>query len=485
MSGITSQFWQWVAGLVAAVLMLVGGFFVLPKLWGRIVRLRWWLAGLGVLVLVAVFLIVLPRKVPVESLPIATLPKMFRLGYWAWALVFLLGALGSTLSLVGFLRTRRQAVPTVENFENEHAKRPATAELDAAWEEIRVQLEQARIDLGTQRVYLLLAPSEEWADALVQSTGVQIFAQLPERPAPFHAYATSDAVFLSCAGASAFGTQAEGASALLEHLGRKLLACAPDCPNVRGIAVLFPIGWAALPESVRMASAIRDDLQALQRALGIRLPVFALFTGMEAVPGFLEFMRRLSDQVAPRMLDQRVGFAVPSSHPFSGDLVQRGLVWISSWFHSWILNLLSGDITNQSGNAALVTLDGEIRRYRKRLKAILESAFSTHRESEPVQFRGCYFMATGPDRREHGFSAGLLRGARSRIVSDHIMSDWAEDARRADRRYARIALTVGLVGGLLSLLIWLYIARLTPLGWLGLVILVIVWVVTLLRVRIF
>ena len=41
------------------------------------------------------------------------------------------------------------------------------------------------------------------------------------------------------------------------------------------------------------------------------------------------------------MLDQRVGFAVPASQEFSGDLVQRGLAWMSGWFHSWILNLMA------------------------------------------------------------------------------------------------------------------------------------------------
>ena len=136
---------------------------------------------------------------------------------------------------------------------------------------------------------------------------MQVFARVPEGPAPIHAYATGDGVLLSVTGASGFGTQDAQGSARLEDLCRRLLARDPERPPVRGVAVLFPISWAARPESVKWAAAVRDDLRAVQRAMKVRCPVFAIHVEMETVPGFLEFIDRM-----PRdFRGSRVGLSVP------------------------------------------------------------------------------------------------------------------------------------------------------------------------------
>lgn len=475
MNHLTAPIWQWVFGVLAALITFVVGMFAIPKLWGRIVRLRWWLAGLSVFVLAWVFLVVLPGRYPPERFEGSALPSFFRQGYWTWMYLFLLGMAGSGLALWRTLRSTTTAEPLAEDVD------AVGSDLEPAWAEILVRLDQARIDLARQNVYLFLAPDEERTAALIESAGLQIFVHAPEGPAPIHAYATSDGILLSCSGASVFGTGSDAGAARLADLCDKLLARQPDCPIVRGVAVLFPIDWAAQPESSRLAASVRDDLQTIQRTLKVRPPVFALFPGMEGVPGFTEFIARITAQVSPQMRDQRVGFAVPATHPFSGDLVQRGMTWMSGWFHSWTLNLLAGDLLNQEGNSQLISLDSEFRRYRKRLRSILESALSTHRESQPVLFRGCYFMATGDGRAEQAFTAGLLRGARSRILADQVATTWTIEAEREDRRYARIALGICLVGGLLILLAWFSIAMRTSLGWLGLLAVVVAWAVVFLR----
>ena len=86
--------------------------------------------------------------------------------------------------------------------------------------------------------------------------------------------------------------------------------------------------------------------------------------------------------------------------------------------------------------------------------AIMEAAFSTHRESEPVLFRGCYFLATGAEPHEQAFSAGLFRSPRGRIFADHLVTQWTEEAERDDRHYRRIARGIGLAGAPLTLLVW-------------------------------
>jgi type VI secretion system protein ImpL len=249
---------------------------------------------------------------------------------------------------------------------------------------------------------------------------------------------------------------------------------------LRGVVVLFPLTWAGQPDSVRWAAAVRDDLRTLQRVLKVRCPVFALFPEMESAPGFLEFIRRMSNPLR----QSRCGFAVPTTQVFSGDLIQRGLIWMSGWFHGWILSLMSDDLLNQAGNNRLFCLDLEYRRYRKRMRSLLEAAFATPRDSDPVLFRGCYFVGSGPATNDQAFSGGLLRGARGRVFADHLTTEWTAQAKADDRRYRRLALGVGLGGGSLTLLAWVYIIVVTQNAWwwLGLVAVILTWVLAIVRI---
>ena len=476
MNNLSSTAWMTVAGLGASVVSLVVGYFVLPRIMKGVKSLGPWLTLALAVAACCVAVAVLSRKYPSASLPDEALPRLFLDAYWGWVLAFLLIAVGSIFLLARTFWGRRGTT-------SEDDSAASWPELEEVWDEILVRLGQAKINPAFQKFYLLIAPDEDRAAALIRSAGLHVYVEAPEGPSPVHAYATSDAVFLTCSGASDLGATGEQRpGSRMEALCRKLRTLQPDCPVVRGVAVLFPVEWAGRQESVKMAAAVRDDLQAIRRALQVRCPVFALFPGMEAVPGFPEFAARLAAQVSPEMLDQRAGFAVPSSEPFSGDLVQRGLVWVSGWFHDWILHLLASGSLNDPSNGPLVTLDYEIRRYRKRLRAVVESAFSTHRENEPVLLRGCYVMASGDRRADRAFAAGLFRGAQSRIVADHVATSWNDDATREDRYYRRLALAVGLVGGGLALVTWLYIASKSPLfGGVGLLGLTLAWVVVLLR----
>ena len=90
---------------------------------------------------------------------------------------------------------------------------------------------------------------------------------------------------------------------------------------------------------------------------------------------------------------------------------------------------------------------------------------ATPRDSEPVLFRGCYFAATGASTAEQAFSAGLLRGARGRLFAEHLATDWTAEAEADDRHYRRLAIGVGLGGGFLTLLAWVYIIVVTQNSW--------------------
>ncbi|HEX8203413.1 MAG TPA: type VI secretion protein IcmF/TssM N-terminal domain-containing protein, partial [Isosphaeraceae bacterium] len=441
-------------GIFAAVTLAiaaVGAFFLGRWSW------RWLVAILLILLLCAFLWMAV--RVPAQSFLRTDLPGLFFDHFWAWIFLLAVGSLWSFFTVAGLLRgPSLSSAATVAEPDAEPsagadlAPAPAPAgfpDLDAAWDSLRIRMSQARIDLGRQPVTLLIAPHEDWSAALIQAANLQLFAQAPETAAPIHAYASAEGVLLSCSGASALGGKEAGGSARLEHLCRRLLALQPDCPVVRAVAVVFPMSWALRPDAARWAAAVRDDLRAIQRVLKVRCPAFALFGEMEAVPGFPEFIGRMERA----MRESRVGFATPRSQEFSGDLVTRGLTWLSGWFHTWILNRMAGDLFNHPGNDRLFSLDYAVRRDRIRLRKVVEEAFSTHRDSEPTQFRGCYFMATGRDPAQQAFVAGLFRGTRARIIAEHPATLWTQDAVADDRRYRRLALAVGLTGGTL-LLIW-------------------------------
>ena len=460
--------WEWLALGVGLGVTAVGAYFLARWSW------RWfWFLAIALLALI--FLWVLPRYVPSSNFLDPDLPPLFLNSFWAWVFVFVLGIIGSVVFLSRAYHAARPAVRA----DLSPAAEGRFPEIEAAWDEILVRLDQAQIDPATQHVILLLAPNEETTDALVQSAGLQLFAQAPETAGPIHAHATPEGVLLSASGASSYGTQDSEGIARLETLCRLLKAQSPDCPLVQGVVVLFPLSWAGQPDSVKWAAAVRDDLRTLQRVLKVRCPVFALIPEMESAPGFVEFIRRMSNALR----QSRCGFAVPTSQVFSGDLIQRGLVWMSGWFHGWTLSLMSDDLLNQAGNSRLFCLDLEFRRYRKRMRSLMESAFATPRDSEPVLFRGCYFVADGPSPGEQAFAAGLLRGARGRVFAEHQATEWTAQAEADDRHYRRLALGVGLGGGLLTLMAWLYIIVVTQNSWwwLGLLAVVLTWIVAIVR----
>ena len=91
MQSLGAQAWIWAAAFLTAGIAVVGAFLAPATFWSRVVRFRWWFAGLGVLVLAWIFLVVLRRQYPPETFVETALPPVFLRGYWAWLLLFLLG----------------------------------------------------------------------------------------------------------------------------------------------------------------------------------------------------------------------------------------------------------------------------------------------------------------------------------------------------------------------------------------------------------
>ncbi|CAN5652692.1 hypothetical protein BH23PLA1_BH23PLA1_24840 [soil metagenome] len=475
MTTLTLPAWQWAAAAFAAAAVVALGLLTFSKkLRAGVRKLGGWLFLPAALALIVLF-VLLARWYPRPWREQRAIPELFVPGYWIWLPLFLLGA---GISIWIFLRMLRAAQTPAS------ARGERFPDLEVAWEEIEVRLDHEGINLADQRVYLLIGPDEEVTEALIRSSDPTLLARAPEAPSPIHAYALDDGVLLSCAGASAFGTFETGrkdGAARLEALCNLLKAVRPECPIVRGVALVLPMDWASHRQAVEQAAALRDDLRALRHALKLRCPVYVLFPRMELTPGFTDYIERLREQVSPRMIEQRVGFGVPRTEPFSGELAQRGLNWLADLFHNWILNLMVGGLGDSKSNRRLILLDFEFRRYRKRIRSILESALATRKGGEPILFRGCYFVASGDRQTDRAFSAGLLRGSRSRVLADHVETHWSESALRDDRRYVRAAWRIAGIGATLCLPAWAIIISRAPwAGVAGLLALILTWVVILL-----
>lgn len=341
----------------------------------------------------------------------------------------------------------------------------AFPDIDDAWREVLIQLSQSRIAPSGFRMYLLLTEDESLAASVVAAAGLEVLVKAPTTAeAPIHCYATEDALFLSVAGASALGRADAQGTTRLEHLCRLIAAENPAEPIVRGVAVLIPLEWARGVSSARQVPAIRDDLQTVRSVLKLRCPTVAVCCLQEeSIPGFNDFTSRLPTPLR----NQRCGFSVPTTVPLKGEVIRQGVGWMTQWFQLWSLNLMIQEVYNKDGNNRLLSMNVAFRGCKNPLTQLLSSALTVHQQAEPVLFRGCYFVACGPQADRHAFAAGLLAGPKTE--RRHPLSDlttWSRDADQIDRGYRRAAWALGLATAAVAVPVWVaaILPRVRPVG---------------------
>ncbi len=393
---------------------------------------------------------------------------------WVWIIGLLVAAAGSGYWLFRLIRGQR----TPENVSAAPGLIGRTPELDEAWNEIEIRAGRGFVD----RVYLLLTPSEEFADALLDASGLNIESRFPRVPSFLHAALTSEATFLTCvARRSQVDTDSGSTPSSVEYVCERLRAASHDTVGLQGVVVILPMDWLDRPDAPRLATVFRGDLQAIARILQVRPPVYVVVTGMELEPGFLEFARRMTETFRAK---RRCGFFLPGEPGDISGLVHGGLVWFSGWYQTWMLYLMANDPMNHTGNNALFTLGTRIRRFRRRLPELLGTAMAAPERGESLPLHGCYFAATGPSPETVACAGGIIRG---RVLENASATHWAARAIVQDRKYRRVAIAVGLVAGCAALLVWAYVdLGIGSLQWLGLAMpaaLITIWIVTLLRIR--
>jgi hypothetical protein len=351
-------------------------------------------------------------------------------------------------------------------------------ELDEAWKEIEVRSGRNFLD----RVFLMLTPSEDFADAVLDASGLHIESRVPRAPSMLRASVTSGATFLTCvARPPQVDPDSMAAPSSVEYACERLKSAGSSRNRLEGVVVILPADWLNRPDAPRLATAYRGDLQAIARILSVRPPVYVVVTGMEKEPGFLEFARRMTEAFRAR---RRCGFYLPGDRADIAGVVYGGLVWFSGWYETWMLHLMANEPINDAGNNALYTLATQIRRFRRQLPELLETAITAPAGGEKIPLHGCYFAATGPTPDTIACAAGIIRG---RVLDNPAATRWAARAIEQDSAYRRAATVVGLIGGSAALLVWIYIGvGIGSLNLLGLAMpaaLVTAWIVTLLRVH--
>jgi hypothetical protein len=351
-------------------------------------------------------------------------------------------------------------------------------ELDDAWKEIEIRSGRGFVE----RLYLVLTPSEEEAEALLEAAELPVESRVPPAPSLLQAALTAGGTFLTCVARPLPVEAGSGvAPSAVEYVCQRLRAGDSGGTGLQGILMLLPVDWLDRPDAPRLATSYRHDLQAVTRILELGCPAYVVVTGMESAPGFLEFAHRMHESFRKK---RRCGFALPGDARAAAGLVHGGLVWLSGWYQTWMLDLMAHEPLDHRGNNALFTLSTHIRRFRRRLPELLGTAFAAPQGGEIPPLRGCYFTATGPGPDTWACAVGIIRG---RVLGDPAAARWTRRAIDQDRAYRRMAWAVGLIGGSAALLVWAYIGLgLRSLPWLSVATpaaLVLAWILTLLRAR--
>jgi hypothetical protein len=208
-------------------------------------------------------------------------------------------------------------------------------------------------------------------------------------------------------------------------------ARSPRAP-VNGILTVLPLNMILCDasEGADIQEAARQDLLTLVHFLRERCPTYAVVSGWEDDPGFLELVRRLPGDKK----HSRFGKGNRPGDPPTPDRLEAVARNATAAFEDWIYYLYKQPAAlSKPGNRQLYSLLCKVRRYlNSPLVKIIADGYSSH-ENEPGGefFGGCYFVAAGGDDSRQAF----VRGVFYKIQEQHKQLQWTSAALRADKTY--------------------------------------------------
>ncbi len=287
--------------------------------------------------------------------------------------------------------------------------------------------------------------------SLMAAAGLGPDAVAPEEPGPIRGLRTSSGLFVQCVGPETIGARS----------ACQTLGAMPGSPPLRGVIIQIPVATLLGPKAHAFGHASRAILRDVAESTATRCPVYVVISGMEEVPGFLEFAHR---SPAEYRTSARFGFTLPDSDNSTDDSVAREYDRLIGWYNLSILDFMETGPLQQEGNEALFSLGRWFIQAREPILRFLEAA-QPGGGDDPLEMLNCYFVATGDAPDQRAFVESLMR---VKVAGDPWSVHWSRQSLAADRTLRRVATGLGAVGGTIALLAWVLIfVDLRPTGWIN------------------
>jgi hypothetical protein len=214
---------------------------------------------------------------------------------------------------------------------------------------------------------------------------------------------TNYAVILDTAGRLMFEEVEPGTTSEWQEFLKLLRKGRPNCP-VNGLLLVIP-AESLIRDTAdaieRKAGKIAQQLDAIQRTLGVRFPVYVVVTKCDLINGFREFFDDLAD---PQLQHQMLGWSNPADldDPFNPELVEQHLRTVQQRLVRRRLSLLQDPIHTEDASKkrteqvdALYAFPDAMIKIAPRLRRYLEMIFVAGEwSSKPLFLRGIYFTSS-------------------------------------------------------------------------------------------
>jgi hypothetical protein len=214
---------------------------------------------------------------------------------------------------------------------------------------------------------------------------------------------TNHAVVLDTAGRLMFEEVDPGATNEWREFLKLLRTNRPNCP-INGMLLCIPAD-SLIKDTAdtleRKGAKIAQQLDQIQRALGVRFPVFVMITKCDLINGFREFFEDITD---PTLQHQMMGWSNPAplDESFNPELVTDHLQTVAVRLKRRRLGLLLDPVNAEDPSArrtdqvdALYALPHSMMTIAPRLRRYLEMIFVAGEWSaKPLFLRGIYFTSS-------------------------------------------------------------------------------------------
>lgn len=215
---------------------------------------------------------------------------------------------------------------------------------------------------------------------------------------------TNHAIVLDTAGRLMFEEVEPGKTSEWKEFLTLLRSGRPNCP-INGMLLVIPADSLIADTAdalQKKGGRIAEQLDAIQRALGVRFPVFVVITKCDLINGFREFFKDVTD---PQMQSQILGWSNPGDleTPFKADQVENHLRQVAERLRRRRLGILLDPVHTEDPIAgrrtdevdSLYSFPDSLLKIAPRLRMYLDMIFVAGEWSaKPLFLRGIYFTSS-------------------------------------------------------------------------------------------